>query len=148
MPAGRTYLQSLYRLTRDNNGEKAKAGHHRRLNAETIGDLKMFKEFLQQSADAFAVSIPFLNKLKLNASDLGLYADAAGGKELGAGIFFRNCWRQILWRDTKLFENEYKPNIALLELYAIVLALDVWAPGLSSKINHSQNRQHGHMFLY
>ena len=36
-------------------------------------------------------------------------------------------------KDTTLFNNDFKPNIALLELYAIVLAFNVWAKKLQGK---------------
>ena len=90
MPAGCLFIQSLYHLTRNSDGGRAKAGHHRRLNAETIEDLKMFLSFLQEWADPFVNSIPFLNKVRVLHSDLQLYADAAGGKNFGLGILFQD----------------------------------------------------------
>ena len=38
-----------------------------------------------------------------------------------------------MWCDTPLFNNGYKPNIALLELFAIVIAVDLWALELLGK---------------
>ena len=86
MPAGRPFLQSLYRLTRNSDGCRARGGHHRRLNAETLADLAMFREFLQENANPFCNSIPFLNKVRKNNSDIELYADAAGARDLGVRI--------------------------------------------------------------
>ena len=126
IPAGKPFLQSLYRLTRNNDGGRAKAGHHRRLNKETLADLEMFRSFLLEYADPFVNSIPFLNRVKRNWSDIELFADSAGGEHLGLGLYFRGQWHRGLWSKTQLFQGDFHPNIALLELYAIVLAVAVW----------------------
>ena len=133
LPARRVFLQSLYRLTRNSDGSRARAGHHRRLNRETIEDLKMFQEFLQEQADPSINSIPFLNKVKVNNSDIQLYADSAGAIDKGLGIYFNGEWRAAKWEETKLFSDGFRPNIALLELLAIVLAVDMWASKVSGK---------------
>ena len=51
----------------------------------------------------------------------------------GFGCFFQGDWRQGLWKDTNPFHNNYKPNRALLELYAIVMAVAVWAEKVAGK---------------
>ena len=38
-----------------------------------------------------------------------------------------------MWKETTLFDNDYKPNIALLKLFAIVVAVKLWAPKLAGK---------------
>ena len=53
---------------------------------------------------------------------------------MGFGCLFQGDWRQGLWKDTNLFHNNYKPNIALLELYAIVMAVAVWAEKVAGKL--------------
>ena len=133
LPAGRVFLSGLYRLTRAEHGRTARAGHHRRLNAETAEDLAMFRQFLDECAGEFEKSVPFLHRLELDSSDLELFADSAGSAHLGLGCTFRNEWCQGFWSETELFHNNYKPNIALLELLAIVLAVETWAAELAGK---------------
>ena len=50
-------------------------------------------------------------------------------------------WQQGFWSETNLFDNGYKPNIALLKLLAIVIAVETWAADLASKsiVLHSDN---------
>ena len=44
------------------------------------------------------------------------------------GCMYKNQWRQ-----TNLFQNGFRPNIALLELFAIDAAVEVWVPELAGK---------------
>ena len=133
LPAGRVFLSSLYRLTRFNNGEKRKSGHHRRLSNETWSDLDMFKSFLIQNTTEHFNSIPFLNRLQICNADIQLFADSSGSPALGMGCFFDGEWCQAWWRDTCIFSGNYRPNIALLEVFAIVVAVEIWAPSLSGQ---------------
>ena len=64
------------------------------------------------------------------ADQIQLFADSAGAAHLGMGCIFGNRWAQGLWRHTTLFAGGRCPNIALLELLAIVIALEIWAPEL------------------
>ena len=130
IPARKPFLAGLHCLTRFPNGSKRKLGNHRRINNETYEDLKIFESFLQTDTDE-ARMVPFLNKLQVFNNDIELYADAAGSVALGFGCFFQGQWCQGMWKDMSLFEDSYKPNIALLELFAIVIAVELWAPQLS-----------------
>ena len=78
-------------------------------------------------------TVPFLNKLRVFNSDIELLVDTAGNCLLGFGCFFQGQWCQGMWRETSLFSDSYRPNIALLELFAIVIAVDLWAPELAGK---------------
>ena len=98
-----------------------------------MADLEMFKSFLIEYADPFTNSIPFLNKVKKNWSDIQLFTNLAGGELLGLGLYFQEEWKQWLWSDTQLFADGFRPNIALLELYAIVLAVEVWKEKVKGK---------------
>ena len=49
------------------------------------------------------------------------------------GWVYKNGLRQGLWHETNLFQNGFRPNIALLELFTIVAAGEVWAPELVGK---------------
>ena len=132
--AGRPFIASIYRLTRTPNNVKRPSGHHRRIGAECYQDLLMFNSFLEESADLTVKTVPFLQKLKIHCTDIELFSDAAGSfSGGGVGLFFAGDWRRGEWKDTVIFSNGYKPNIALLELYALVLAVEVWAKDLAGK---------------
>ena len=138
LPAGRVFLCSLYRLTRGAQGQKVKAGHHRWLCRETFNDL-MFAKFLDERATQHMKSIPFLNRLQVLNSDLQLFANSAGSENLNFSCFFQGDWRQGFWWDTELLKNNNRPNIALLELYAIVVAMAVWAEKVATTLDKKPN---------
>ena len=133
LPAGRPFLASLYRLTRGASGERRASGHHRRISKETSADLKVFQSFLADGAADEVKSVPFLARLEVFSDEIMLYADAAGNPAGGIGCIFQDEWRQGLWCETTLFQGDFRPNIAILELLAIVAAVETWAPRLSGK---------------
>ena len=133
LPVGRPFLASLYRLTKFNNGEKRRAGNHRTLPKETYLDLTMFKCFLDTYADEKLHTVPFLRRLSVDLDNIHIYADAAGALDKGLGCYYNGQWFQGKWQNTTLFHNGYTPNIALLELLAIVIAFDLWAPHLRGR---------------
>ena len=133
LPAGRVFLSGLYHLTQGEQGRAACAGHHRGLNTETAEDLKMFRQFLDECRAKFEKSVPFLHRLELDSSGMELFADSAGSAHLGLGCTFHNEWHQGFWSEIELFHNNYKPNIMLLELFAIVVAVETWAAELAGK---------------
>ena len=86
----------------------------------------MFKQFLDKS-------IPFLHRLDLDSSGIELFMDSTSSAHLGLGCTYCDDWHQRFWSEMNLFDNEYKPNIALLELLVIVIAVEMWAAELASK---------------
>ena len=49
------------------------------------------------------------------------------------GCTYGGQWRQGLWSETDLFKDEFKPNIALLELLSIESAVETWVDDLAGK---------------
>ena len=135
IPAGKPFLMSMYKLTRGSVPEEVhlQLTHHRRLSAVVCQDLQVFRSFLVKTAQEKYNSIPFPVKLQVEATTLQFFADAASSKKLGLGCIFGNKWAQGLWRYTSLFSRGFTPNIAILELYAIVLAVELWAEGLAGR---------------
>ena len=131
--AGRVFLSGLYRLMHSDSGRTVCSGHHRHLNAETAADLLMFKQNLDECTARFEKSIPFLHRLDLDSLDIKLFTNSASSMHLGMGCTYWDDWQQGFWSETNLFDNGYKPNIALLELLAIVIAIETWAADLASK---------------
>ena len=130
IPAGKVFLSSLYKLTRSPDG-KNHPSHHRRISHEVYQDLLIFKTFLQDCGKEEYRSIPFLVKKDVYNHDIQLFADSSGAADKGFGCVFKNQWTFGLWKDTSLFSESFSPNIALLELFAIVVAVEIWANQLS-----------------
>ena len=104
-------------------------------------DLKIFVSFLWADADQKMRTVPFFNKLQVFNSDIELYVDAARHFSLGFGCYFQGQWHQGMWKNTSLFRYGHKPNISLLELFTIAVAVDLWVPELAGKsiTLHSDN---------
>ena len=113
------------------HGEKVKVGHRRHLNKQLHDDLLMFDSFLQELSPEFNRTIPFMIQHNIEAHKIELWADAVGTHCLGMGCICQTHWAQGLWCDTNIFQVMPRPNIALLELFAIVTAFDLWAPQLA-----------------
>ena len=134
IPAGRTYLSTLYSLMKPMKpGQIVKPGHWKRINKEIHDDMVMFEQFLDEMNSELNHTVPFLRKLDINQDHIQFFADSAGSYDRGFGCVFGNHWMSGFWCNTNIFNYGFCPNIALLELYAIVLAFEVWAPQLSSK---------------
>ena len=133
IPAGKPFLCALHQLTRSCHGKRICSGHHRRISREVYEDLSMFCTFLVECAEKKYHSIPFPIKLNIFNSDIQLFADSNGSAENGFGCWFQNSWSYGLWRNTTIFNQGCIPNITLLELYAIVMAVELWVPRLSSQ---------------
>ena len=135
LPAGKPFLQGLYKLTRAAKpGQVVKQHHHRRVPKEVVEDLLMFKSFLQECAAERVKSVPFLSRLGIFNTQLELYADAAGNFAAGgAACMYKNQWAAGFWRETTIYDYGFQPNIALLEMLAIVMAVEIWAPLLAGK---------------
>ena len=132
IPAGKVLIVDLYKLTRSKTGEKVKGSHHRRISRSIYEDLLTFKQFLQECEDEKFRSIPFLVQQGVFNHQIQLFADSAGAAKLGFGCVYGNQWAFGSWADTTLFQVS-TPNIALLELFAIVMAVELWAPQLAGQ---------------
>ena len=127
LPVGTPFLHSLYSLTKTANSKKRRAGHYRKINKETYQDLQMFQGFLDENTHLSVKTVPFLSHLAIDNNQIHLFANAASAADKGFGCTFGNHWAYGIWSQTTLFQADFKPNIALLELYAITLALEIWA---------------------
>ena len=140
LPAGRPFLASLYRLTAAPRASTkvVKAGHQRRLNKETVNDLKMFQHFLSSTSHNTEHTVPFMVRRATFADSLQLFTDSSFE---AFGCCFQNAWAQGLWSETTVFHQDTMPNIALLKLFAIVMALELWALAVTGKwiILHSDS---------
>ena len=150
IPMGCTYLSTLYTVIAPQYPEQVvKSGHHRRNSREIHNDMMMYRDFLQEMNPEQNRMVPFLWVLNIDNDKIRLFADSAGSRDLGFGCWFGDHWAAGRWCDTTLFNDNFSPNIALLELFAIVTAFEIWAPQLSSKTItlHSDNQATVHMLL-
>ena len=132
LPAGRPFLVSLYRLTAAPRASRkiVKAGHQRRLNKETVNDLKMFQHFLSSTSHYTEHTVPFMVRRAIFADSLQFFTDSSFE---GFGCCFQNAWAQGLWSETMVFRQDTVPNIALLDLFTIVMALELWTSEVTGK---------------
>lgn len=66
----------------------------------------------------------------LNNADMELFTDAAGSG--GYGVFFQGKWSAGGWPD-EWREAGWLRNLALLELFPIVLAVEIWGSAFRNK---------------
>ena len=132
IPASKVFIVDLYKLLRAPDGSKCKQGHHRRILWSVYEDMLVFHTFLVECSQERYRSIPFLIKDKRFNEEIQLFADAAGAKDLGFGCVYGNKWAYGRWAETRLFQY-LTPNIALLELLAIVMATELWAKSLQGQ---------------
>lgn len=115
---GRAFLRRLYDLT-----IKARAPHHMiRLTVSAKEDLKAWLSFLQH----FNGKVLMLRDVWVSSDLLDLYTDSSGS--IGFGAVLGRHWCYGTWPKAWL-----SCNIALLELFPIVLAVHLWASVFADK---------------
>ena len=92
----------------------------------------MWLTFLEYKNFKIHREVPFLHFIGKQLGSL-IFADASGNPNLGFGCVFpeKGQWTAAHWPVG--FFQEKKPDITLLELYAIVVAVEMWAPELRGK---------------
>ena len=119
---GRTFTRRLY----SKFSSKMKPHYHISVTREMRSDLSLWKEFLSHPS---AYCHPFIDySTILQANDIDLYTDASG--KLGCGGFFKNSWFQLAWIKDELLQ--FKPSIEYLELFAVTIAVTLWASKLAN----------------
>ena len=116
---GRAFLRRLIDLTKG-----ARRPHHRvRITAGAKADLRAWSIFLSE----FNGNVMFMDFEWHSNSHFQFYTDSAGS--VGFGIYFAGKWAQGRWPDTVLAR---KYSIALLELFPIVVGLQIWGSQLAN----------------
>lgn len=115
---GRAFLRRLIDLT---IGIK-KQFYRIRMTKEVKEDLNVWLDFLSN----FNGSSMFLPDRWISSSELKLYTDASG--VVGYAAVFGSQWFKGEWNSSWQYQN-----IAVLELYPIVLAVQVWSTFMSNK---------------
>ena len=115
---GRAFLLRMIGLTKGVN----KPDHQIRFSRGAKLDIMLWLRFL----DGFNGRSFFLSDVWETSQSLQLYTDAAG--LIGFGAVFDRHWLHVNW------PNHWKSyNIALLELFPIVIAVHIWGPIMADK---------------
>ena len=110
---GKAFLRRLINLTIGIQ----KHFHHIRLNSEAKADIALWISFL----DRYNGKSMFLSERFLSSNTLSLYTDSA--QSLGYGGIYGSRWFY------GMFPTPWQSfNITLLDLYPIVLAVNIWGP--------------------
>lgn len=117
---GRTFLRRLIDLTCG----LSKPHHYIRLNCEARADLSMWSHFIE-SYNGRSVILP---DIWLSSDKELLFTDASGS--LGFAAVLGKNWFALSWENVP---DLAQSQIAIKELFPIVLALEIWGPLLANK---------------
>ena len=119
--------------TVSSEGKKPNPNFKIRVNKGIKEDLRMWVKFLTKPSFAQHREIQFTTFLGGSENGPLIYTDSARCTTKGFGCMFpeKELWTFGAW--PREFFLQKKPNIMLLELYAIVVAMDMWAPLLRNK---------------
>eukprot|EP00079_Xenopus_tropicalis_P036153 XP_017949924.1 PREDICTED: uncharacterized protein LOC101732219 isoform X1 [Xenopus tropicalis] len=121
IPMGRVFARSLALAT----AGVRQPHHFIRLNQGHKSDLTVWSNFLQD----FNGRVYWLENTVENA-EISLFTDAAGST--GFGAFFAGKWCAAKWPQ-EWAEGRLTKNLAFLELFPIVVAVELWGQALSNK---------------
>ncbi|KAM9296652.1 uncharacterized protein PAF06_017570 [Gastrophryne carolinensis] len=129
LPMGRVFSRRLSLATAG-----VKEDHHFiRLTGGLKEDLRMWVSFLS----SFNGLVYWLDPVRENR-EVGLFTDAAGST--GFGAYFAGRWCAAPWPERVRSSSDIR-NLALLELFPVVVALALWGEDLQNKsvLFHSDN---------
>ena len=135
---GRTFTRRMYAdfegcIVQKGNSLKTKTGrilkkyHHINLNQEFREDCKVWEMFLN---NLNMVNRPLIDFSDESTETLQIYSDASLNEELGFGCWFNRFWTFGIWE--RGFVKKYRPSIAYLELFALVVGIFTWKEKLSN----------------
>ena len=139
VPCGHPFLRRLYDLQakvlppQTVCCTKPKPHYKIHLSKGARQDLLMWKKFLSNPDFQIHREVKVLHLLSESNQGLQIFADAAGNATLGFGCVFpeKGIWAYAHW--PLGFFKQQTPSISLLELYAIVIAVEMWAHLLQGK---------------
>lgn len=106
----------------------SKPHHHIRVNAGMRQDLNMWRQFFEKFN---GISV-FYDRHWVSNADVQFFTDSAGGLGLGFGIYFQGRWCRASW-PARWHEKGVTKDITFLEMFPIVVALDIWGSELRNK---------------
>lgn len=119
---GRAFTRRMYSKF---SNPRLKQHYHITVDRELRQDSIVWKRFLNLTG---AVNRPFIDFSKdTTATELNWYTDSSRNTEYGFGCYFSGRYAFALWNDSEQdFILKYEPSINFLELYAIVLSVELW----------------------
>ena len=123
---GRTFTRRMYAKY---SYPKIKQHYHVKADTELKADCRMWKQFLDMPESLCRPSIDFSEALVTDKIDF--YTDASGAVNLGFGCVLGKEWTQGFWNPS--FMINCKPSIEYLELYAMTVAILLWARNLQNR---------------
>lgn len=130
IPMGRVFCKRLFRSTCGFSLPHS----HIRLTKHLKADLSIWLRFIRNFNGHSIWQEDFVS------SDLlQLYTDAAGS--IGFGVYFNGRWSAESWPD-RWFQLNFHKNILLLELFPVLVAIEIWGELLRNKriLFHSDNK--------
>lgn len=121
LPMGRIFSRRLAAAT----GGIVSPHHFIRLGRELRGDLRVWEAFLEQFNGRAIIMDPVVD-----AADVEIFTDAAGS--VGFGIFCQGGWCAESWPSSWV-EKGWVKNLALLELFPILVASVLWGEVFRNK---------------
>lgn len=121
LPMGRVFSRRLSLATVGVSNPQ----HFIRLTKVLKDDLRVWQSFLVDFNGSSCFPKPVIGN-----KDLWLFTDAAGS--CGYGAIFGKAWSAEKWPEHWQFLGHTK-NLTLLELFPIVVALELWAPLMANK---------------
>lgn len=126
---GRAFTRRMYNKFSD---PKLKQHYHINVDRELRQDCLVWRTFLSLTA---RVQRPFVDFTEeLTADELNWYTDSSKNNQLGFGCYFSGRYAYGRWEDSEEnFINKYNPSINFLELYGIVVSVELWCKHIKNK---------------
>lgn len=121
-PGGCTFIRRLYDADQPKNPY-----HYVNMTSEIKRDLRVWIKLLQDLQSGS----PFVELLEVPGEDIRFFTDASGDPKLDWGAYFDGKWAQGHWGED--FITRCQPSTAWLELYALTVAVTMWAEFLTGR---------------
>lgn len=120
--------------------------HHIYVDKEMRADCQVWKTFLTADNSVYRPFVDF--SVELLADELNWYTDSSKNPKFGFGCYFNGQYAYAMWNDSeKNFIEKYDPSINFLELYGIVVSIELWCHKVKNRrvIIFSDNESAVHM---
>ena len=92
-------------------------------------DYEVWLEFLNEPQSVYMPFIDF--SMYLVANEINFFTDASKKETLGFSCVFDNSWTYSIWEPG--FVSHFDLSIKYLDLFAVAVAVDLWAHRLQNK---------------
>lgn len=126
---GRAFTRRIYSKYAD---PQLKQHYHVNVDKELCLDCMMWMKFLSWDKSIYR---PFMDfGQNYHAEALQWFTDSSRNKQLGFGCYYQGRYAYGKWNDSEPdFIDKYDPSINFLELYSIVLSVELWCHLLKNR---------------